>query len=556
MSATRWLRTVAMVLARRGRRHFRWWQFAGTPDAVPYGPPEAAPLAWRRVGPASRAREAVGAWMGMVLALATVWFAGPRVWRWWLGVLPVEARQPSARFGHQAALLVDVPIHALGGPVVGLPVLALVPALLIFAVTLVERRPVPSDPDGPPATARRSHRRAALQHVGGYLGGYAALVMAWQLAGAGDGRNWVVAEPIEPRPWQIVVSVLLCAALLGYVVRAVAHQPWLRFQVVRAAYATVGRLPWRTHRFLDDAVAAGVLVVDAGGYRFRDPRVAEALWPPDRRAPRSTGHTPGAWQTAMGTTLAASGRGAAAVRCWREAASLGDPDAAVRVALHYVERIRDVRARQVVRSLRTWQAALYDAADRTAVTDRLRELLSRWQEEEGRRGRAGEVFIQQAALLLPRTDAVAQPRLPDLGEFDDNARAALRAALDEPTGTAVTTGRVLSSLIQADPYGEWQRIWPFDPRSRRLLDAPEDVPAAGARLTGSLWHALVWVDDFTRTFRMRPIPAAALALALLRHPDSGAARVVMRLNGIDHDELLARVHQDLLRSAVPGVQER
>ena len=150
--------------------------------------------------------------------------------------------------------------------------------------------------------------------------------------------------------------------------------------------------------------------------------------------------------------------------------------------------------------------------------------------------------------------------------------AALRlAATNRPNRCPLTTGRVLSALIQVDIANNWQRIWLHvgDPIVLGLADEPDDpveLNAAGIRSSGrepELWQgvplsqaladALRLMERICRGYRLMPAPGGALALALLANPANGAARALLRSGALEHAKLLELVQSELLGTTLEGI---
>ncbi|MFB6815049.1 NACHT domain-containing protein [Streptomyces sp. NPDC056347] len=64
--------------------------------------------------------------------------------------------------------------------------------------------------------------------------------------------------------WVLFFSSLIVQSLFMF-----CFTPWGRWHCGRAALAMTGRLPWRTHAFLDDARRLGVIRLSGGNYQFR-----------------------------------------------------------------------------------------------------------------------------------------------------------------------------------------------------------------------------------------------------------------------------------------------
>ncbi|WP_433521636.1 hypothetical protein ACQPZ2_30645 [Nocardia pseudovaccinii] len=78
-----------------------------------------------------------------------------------------------------------------------------------------------------------------------------------------------------------VLDVLIDALVVGLVVGLVfvfMQEPaWFGFVVTTRWLALKGRLPWRTHRFLDDAHRLGLLRTAGAVYQFRHAELQDHL---------------------------------------------------------------------------------------------------------------------------------------------------------------------------------------------------------------------------------------------------------------------------------------
>jgi len=142
--------------------------------------------------------------------------------------------------------------------------------------------------------------------------------------------------------------------------------------------------------------------------------------------------------------------------------------------------------------------------------------------------------------------------------------AALRLAAGElPSGSSLTTGRVLAALSRTDLTGDWQRIWLHtgDPLGIGLAEEPDDFgdsPAQsleGVPLSGRLADSMRLLYRITSAYRLEPAPSGALAVALLADPVAGATRALLRFGLLSHDELLAMVQSELLHTTLVGLDQ-
>ncbi|MET7425680.1 hypothetical protein [Dactylosporangium sp. NPDC005555] len=592
--AERWLRHIATGLARHGRHRWRWWEAVGSRPGLPSeggGPGQAPAAVWLRrtpVGPGEAAGMFPVMWILLAALVTGLWFGAPPFTRWANRTL-VDGSQLryyeaiQGWLGEQVGRFTDL----VGGTAAAIAVVSLVPAVGVTVEELFGWQAVP-----PAATSRGTlaqHRRAA---------GHRAAVLAGQALGIG-AVVWLFVDVLLPTYRRLAAGAgtTVTAATPGYLwvggaglaayllfagVRRPAGMPWLRFQVLRAVLALTRRAPWRIHRFLDDAVAAGILVAERGGYAFRDPGLVQRLWPERLRAPAGEG---GGWLRAEGDRLAGEGEHAAALTRWRAAAALGDATAAVAAARLLSQQamaasspLRTVRTLRA--AIRAWETAGTEAAGTEATGAEaagtgaaVRQEAEGFYDDWPARPAARPVTFLRTALLrrlrpAPAEVATAAPAaddglVPAPARYSEKARTALDAAArDVPDGGLLGTGRVLGALIQADAYGNWERVWPFDPESSRLVEAADldgdDLgwqEWAGVPMTATLERALVWLGRLSREFGLRPIPPAALALALVRHPASGAARTIMRVNDITHDEVRRYVHDDLLIAEDAGIRD-
>jgi len=182
--------------------------------------------------------------------------------------------------------------------------------------------------------------------------------------------------------------------------------------------------------------------------------------------------------------------------------------------------------------------------------------------------------VSEPAAADPVSVPAAPPAPPRLWWNDETLTSVtvtdmLRLAAGEmPPGSAMTTGRLLDAVARMDLSGDWQRVWLVvgDPHRLRLATASDSSgPAPGpipdahsrtwagvpltARLTQSLWLA----DRIAGAYRLRPVPAGVVALALLAHHGNGATDALLSGSGTSHPQLLATVQSDILRMSLPGL---
>ena len=140
------------------------------------------------------------------------------------------------------------------------------------------------------------------------------------------------------------------------------------------------------------------------------------------------------------------------------------------------------------------------------------------------------------------------------------------AAAELPPGQALSTCRVLYSLIRVDMANDWQRVWLHtgDPMRPGLADIPGDPVVVehvrrapkrwdGVPLSDSLANALSLLDRVCDSYRLLPAPSGALALALVADPANGATRALLRSGAVTHAELLELVQSELLGTTLEGV---
>jgi hypothetical protein len=514
----RWLRELARDLVRQGRTRWHWWN-RGVPRWS--RPASAAPPARLVRRERRSAGETAATLLGGVVSMGVLLGLN-----WWLLSRLGDRLSTAFVSGTQAQLArlswremtdawhryVERP---LGGPFLTFGLLVVLAAAAITVVLGFERPWVT-----PPAAVRRSlsvHRRGALQQIALVAAGFAGLTLSM---GAGLALRPAVdraarragLSPDEIAgayrwPWLIgmlAVGALVALALTG-------RLPWVRYRAAHLGDVVRRRAPLRRVDFLDRAVEAGVLVVEDGGHRFADPALAAEL----------------------------AGR------------PLATPEDRRARARARAERVRGGTLRQIVpfvRAVRAWQLA--DAVD---DTDEAAGFAERWSARPGLR----PVRRATARIALGKDRPASAPEpIP----YSAKARAALDTAAAGARGT-LTTGQVLSAVIRTDVHSDWEGIWPFDPMSGRLVDSidgeieatPDDW--SGTPMTPMLSAALRWLQGFANEYDLRPVPVGALALAMVRGVSSGAARVVMTLNEIEHRELLDRVHDDLLRADGPGIRD-
>jgi hypothetical protein len=116
-----------------------------------------------------------------------------------------------------------------------------------------------------PASSMRADRNAAIMRGVTFL---MVILLALLITGATVG--YIASDTSNP-----VLRYIVVLAALGPL--AVTLSAWGRLQVVRAALAVSGRLPWHLMRFLEDAHARGVLRQAGAAYQFRHVRLQEHL---------------------------------------------------------------------------------------------------------------------------------------------------------------------------------------------------------------------------------------------------------------------------------------
>ncbi|MFE6787820.1 hypothetical protein ACFVFF_36750 [Streptomyces sp. NPDC057680] len=155
----------------------------------------------------------------------------------------------------------------------------------------------------------------------------------------------------------------------------------------------------------------------------------------------------------------------------------------------------------------------------------------------------------------------------------DTVRRTLEAAARG--GGIVQTGTILALLAERDAaFGDWDRLWLYtgDPRATGLASAwdtadgapaapPEEVAARtaalglvwpeGARMSPAASAGLGVLHRMTQIYPAESVPPGWLALAMLRFPDSGAARALTGPANLTHVELLDHVMDDILLARLP-----
>jgi hypothetical protein len=140
------------------------------------------------------------------------------------------------------------------------------------------------------------------------------------------------------------------------------------------------------------------------------------------------------------------------------------------------------------------------------------------------------------------------------------------AARELPPGEPLTTGQLLSAIARVDVGGDWQRVWLLvgDPHRTGLAtapDAPDPAPGprhelltaptwGGTRLSPRLVQALWLADRIADTYRLRPVPAGVVALALLAHRRNGATEALLSQGTATHAQLIRAVQTDILKTTL------
>ncbi len=148
--------------------------------------------------------------------------------------------------------------------------------------------------------------------------------------------------------------------------------------------------------------------------------------------------------------------------------------------------------------------------------------------------------------------------------LSETASTALNlAALRCAAGDVVTTGQVFACLAEVDVRGDWSRFWlNVSPVDLVLLngtpDDGADTPDSDARwraapLSPVLTRSLRTLARIADAYELTPVPPAALALALVILPHSGAARRLTEAGGLTHGELVELVQSELLGTQLEGL---
>jgi hypothetical protein len=133
----------------------------------------------------------------------------------------------------------------------------------------------------------------------------------------------------------------------------------------------------------------------------------------------------------------------------------------------------------------------------------------------------------------------------------DTVVAATRlAGSRRPPGGWLDTQTLLLALESADNSGAWSRF--------AISDLPGNEPGNSddtfdeIPLTQMCAEALRRARVIAEAYRLVPLPAGALALALVWDPESTAAQSFV---GVAHAELIAAVQQDLLGTDLDGLAD-
>lgn len=155
------------------------------------------------------------------------------------------------------------------------------------------------------------------------------------------------------------------------------------------------------------------------------------------------------------------------------------------------------------------------------------------------------------------------PPLQGVALSETTATALNLAALRCASGGVVTTGQVFACLAEVDVLGDWSRFWlHVSPIDLGLLastpdndaDAPDaDASWRGAPLSPALGRSLRTLARIADAYELTPVPPAALALALVIQPHSGAARQLAKSSGLAHGELVELVQSELLSIQLEGL---
>jgi hypothetical protein len=138
--------------------------------------------------------------------------------------------------------------------------------------------------------------------------------------------------------------------------------------------------------------------------------------------------------------------------------------------------------------------------------------------------------------------------------------ARVEAALQDATscrpGHTVQTRHLLLSLVHADAYADWNRIFDFrDPDGLLTADVADPDLGTGGRwgealLTVTCAEALRLAARIATEYNLLPMPPGVLALGLLADPRSGAARCLGVSTEAEHMRLIDLVQQDVLNSGL------
>ncbi|MBL7488131.1 hypothetical protein I6A60_34055 [Frankia sp. AgB1.9] len=226
------------------------------------------------------------------------------------------------------------------------------------------------------------------------------------------------------------------------------------------------------------------------------------------------------------------------------------------------------------------QRALRDRlsdADRAALTRSAADALLETWPKPGDADRSRVWRANAAALSQHSGTALRQPTAhpvllraglvsaADLVSYAEPVRRSLSiAALACAPGETLQTGPVLAALSGADGT-PWDRVWLAAgwPDLASLMNSP-DSPG-GPEFAEETWDGTVMSSDLVKSlhvlahiahvYDLTPAPVGAFAVALLFNIQAGATRCLLRNSDITHEELLARVGQDLLGVELTGVVE-
>lgn len=319
----------------------------------------------------------------------------------------------------------------------------------------------------------------------------------------------------------------------------------------------------------------------------------------------------GAWLVAVRAVRA----DVQAAAVWQTAVDEGDPGAALALSDFFERRIGAPRgprfgnlgcALWIMRALLFWQGRLGASGSGDDAVEVLRTMgrvagrsTDSWLVGAMQAGVARELDVHRAAVFgaaggAPVMVAVqaGEPQglsqaplgpgapgdVEGTGKPDEKRRTyrlelsgvverALRLAATA-SGGMLQTGDVLSTLADVDVLGDWGRFWmhvdaPPLTEIRGSLDddpfGPSDVDLGDLRLgcdvSAEMAAAFALLERLQNVYSLAPVPAGALALAILAQPGSGAAQVVLRYASADREDVLRYVQEDLIGSHLPHLHD-